>query len=112
VNLLGHLYTWKRPWQARFKTELCVRAGLPVARIDDTRAQLLAAARGLFLESGPAHFSLRESARHVRVSAPAVYRHFDDKGALLFAACTQGFGFRATWCARSVTTGRLARMAA
>ena len=59
--------------------------------VDDTRALLIAAARDVFLESGPAHFSLREVARRVGVSAAAVYRHFEDKQALLFAACTQGF---------------------
>lgn len=58
---------------------------------EGTRAQLLAAARNLYLEEGPAHFSLREVARRVGVSAAAVYRHFDGKEALVGAACTQGF---------------------
>jgi AcrR family transcriptional regulator len=57
----------------------------------DTRTELMAAARDLFLENGPAQFSLREVARRVGISAPAVYRHFDNKEALLLAACTQGF---------------------
>ena len=57
----------------------------------DTRTQLLAVARDLYLEEGPAHFSLREVARRVGVSPAAVYRHFDDKAALVDAACTQGF---------------------
>src|SRR4051812_26490338 len=57
----------------------------------DTRALLLTTARNLFLEQGAAAFSLREVARRVGVSAPAVYRHFQDKDALLYAACTQGF---------------------
>ena len=59
--------------------------------LDDTRALLVAAARDVFLEHGPVNFSLREVARRVGVSAAAVYRHFDGKEALLFAACTQGF---------------------
>ncbi len=58
---------------------------------DDTRALLVAAARDVFLETGQSGFSLREVARRVGVSAAAVYRHFDGKEALLFAACTQGF---------------------
>jgi AcrR family transcriptional regulator len=58
---------------------------------EDTRAALLASARDLFLQSGPTQFSLREVARRVGVSAAAVYRHFENKDALLFAACTQGF---------------------
>lgn len=65
------------------------RAGL--LGVADTRAELIAAARDLFLENGPAQFSLREVARRVGVSAAAVYRHFDNKDALLLAACTQGF---------------------
>ncbi|MEP7052153.1 MAG: TetR/AcrR family transcriptional regulator [Pseudomonadota bacterium] len=66
--------------------------GRPFVRgVADTRAELIAAARDLFLENGPAQFSLREVARRVGVSAAAVYRHFDNKEALLLAACTQGF---------------------
>ncbi len=67
------------------------RVGVHQRGLDDTRAELLAAARDVFLEGGPARFSLREVARRVGVSAAAVYRHFDGKEALVFAACTQGF---------------------
>jgi AcrR family transcriptional regulator len=59
--------------------------------VGDTRARLLATARDLFLEQGATAFSLREVARRVGISAAAVYRHFEDKDALLYAACTQGF---------------------
>ncbi len=65
------------------------RAVAPV--VGDTRARLLATARDLFLEQGASAFSLREVARRVGISAAAVYRHFEDKDALLYAACTQGF---------------------
>lgn len=57
----------------------------------DTRARLLEHARDVFLEAGPAGFSLREVARRSEVSAPAVYRHFDGREALLGAVCEEGF---------------------
>jgi AcrR family transcriptional regulator len=58
---------------------------------DDTRLRLLREARDLYLEQGPAAFSLREVARKVRVSPAAVYRHFDSKEALLTEVCAAGF---------------------
>ncbi len=57
----------------------------------DTRTRLLAHAREVYLEGGAAHFSLREVARRVGISAAAVYRHFDSKDALLGAVCEEGF---------------------
>jgi AcrR family transcriptional regulator len=68
----------------------------------DTRALLVAAARDVFLEAGPASFSLREVARRVGVSAAAVYRHFDGKEALLFAACIQGFQVFSSYLVRAL----------
>jgi len=80
-----------------------VRAGAFLRGVDDTRAQLASAARDVFLESGPAHFSLREVARRVGVSAAAVYRHFEDKEALVFAACTQGFQVFSSYLVRALS---------
>ena len=57
----------------------------------DTRTRLLEHARAVYLEGGAAHFSLREVARRVGVSAAAVYRHFNGKAALLAAVCEEGF---------------------
>jgi AcrR family transcriptional regulator len=57
----------------------------------DTRTRLLTQARAVYLEGGAAHFSLREVARRVGISAAAVYRHFDSKDALLGAVCEEGF---------------------
>jgi len=69
-----------------------LRPAPPFVRgLSDTRALLVTAARDLFLEAGEPGFSLREVARRVGVSAAAVYRHFEGKEALIFAACTQGF---------------------
>lgn len=73
-----------------------------IAGDGSTKALLVAAARDLFLEAGPAHFSLREIARRVGISAPAIYRHFDGKEALLAAACTQGFAVFGSYLVRAL----------
>ena len=73
-----------------------------VRGLDDTRALLVTAARDLFLEAGEAGFSLREVARRVGVSPAAVYRHFDGKEALTFAACTQGFQVFSSYLVRAL----------
>lgn len=58
---------------------------------EQTKARLRTEARDLYLDGGFAGFSLREVARRAGVSAPAVYRHFDDKEALLRDVCATGF---------------------
>jgi len=73
-----------------------------VRGLDDTRALLVTAARDLFLEAGDPGFSLREVARRVGVSPAAVYRHFDGKEALTFAACTQGFEVFSSYLVRAL----------
>ena len=73
-----------------------------VRGLDDTRALLVTAARDLFLEAGEPGFSLREVARRVGVSPAAVYRHFDGKEALTFAACTQGFSVFSSYLVRAL----------
>ena len=79
----------------------------------DTRARLLERAREVYLEGGPAHFSLREVARRVGVSAPAVYRHFDDKEALLAAVCEEGFRTFGSYLLRALSArSPLARLRA
>jgi AcrR family transcriptional regulator len=85
------------------KKKRVAKRGRVFARgLDDTRALLTAAARDVFLEVGQAGFSLREVARRVGVSAAAVYRHFDGKEALLFAACTQGFQVFSSYLVRAL----------
>ena len=80
------------------------RSAPPFVRgLSDTRALLVTAARDLFLEAGELGFSLREVARRVGVSAAAVYRHFEGKEALIFAACTQGFEVFSGYLVRSLT---------
>ena len=68
----------------------------------DTKERLLSAARALYLEGGFATFSLREVARRVGISAPAVYRHYESKEALLEAVCAQGFQLFSSYLVRAL----------
>ncbi len=69
---------------------------------EQTRARLLTEARDLYLEAGFADFSLREVARRAGVSAPAVYRHYDGKEALLRAVCGEGFRVFSSYLLRAL----------
>ena len=55
------------------------------------REAILQAAGELLLEVGYAVFSLRRVAERVGYSATAIYRHFADKDALLYAVTEEGF---------------------
>lgn len=57
----------------------------------DLRSVLLEVADRLIDEDEAGGFSLREVARRAGVSAPAAYRHFRDKEALLAALAKRGF---------------------
>ena len=57
----------------------------------DLRSALLAVADQLIDEGDAGALSLREVARRAGVSAPATYRHFRDKEALLAAVAQKGF---------------------
>ncbi|HET7540273.1 MAG TPA: TetR/AcrR family transcriptional regulator [Polyangiaceae bacterium] len=88
---------------AKSKPKQAVAPARPFVRgLADTRALLVTAARDLFLEAGEPGFSLREVARRVGVSPAAVYRHFEGKEALIFAACTQGFEVFSSYLVRAL----------
>ena len=57
----------------------------------DLRGELLKVADCLIDENEVGDFSLREVARRAGVTAPAAYRHFPDKEALLAALAKKGF---------------------
>lgn len=67
-----------------------------------TRDRILEHARDLFLEGGMSGFSMRRLAERVGVSATAIYRHFDDKEALLVAVVDAGYARFASYLMRGL----------
>jgi AcrR family transcriptional regulator len=57
----------------------------------ETKERILQESRELLREKGIAGFSMRGVAERVGVTATALYRHFEDKDALLAALLEQGF---------------------
>jgi len=68
----------------------------------ETRQQILCEAREVFLEQGLAGFSMRTVAQRVGVSATAIYRHFDDKDALIASLLGDAFGTFGEYLRRSL----------
>lgn len=56
-----------------------------------TREAAIEAARELLVDEGFVQLSMRRVAGRVGVSAPALYRHFDSKEALVWAVVAQGY---------------------
>lgn len=56
----------------------------------DLRTSLIRAGLDMLKERSTDDLSLRELARNIGVTAPAVYRHFSDRRALLDALCLEG----------------------
>jgi AcrR family transcriptional regulator len=56
---------------------------------DDPKAAILAAARALLLEHGPAYLSVREVARRSAYSPAALYEYFDGKDELITAVADE-----------------------
>lgn len=56
---------------------------LRVAKPTDTKARILVAARELFVERGLQQTSLRDVAKRLGITKPALYYHFDSREALV-----------------------------
>jgi len=69
----------------------------------DTRERIVTEARELFLREGLEGFSMRALGERVGVSAPAIYRHFDDKDALLATLIDGSFSTFATYLVRALS---------
>jgi AcrR family transcriptional regulator len=72
----------------------------------DTRSRILSVASELYAKEGLAGLSMRRVAERVGLTAPAIYRHFEDKEALLQALGAEGFRIFGTylWEALGETT--------
>jgi AcrR family transcriptional regulator len=69
----------------------------------ETRERILSEARELFLREGLEGFSMRALGERVGVSAPAIYRHFDDKDALLATLISASFSTFSSYLVRSLS---------
>jgi AcrR family transcriptional regulator len=67
-----------------------------------TRDRLLACARDIYVGEGMVGLSMRKVAQMAGVSAPAIYRHFDSKEALLAAVAEEGFALFAEYLWRGL----------
>ncbi len=82
----------------------------------ELREQILDHASALYLEDGLEGFSMRKLAQRVGVTAPALYRHFEGRDALLVAIIGESADRMMTYLARGLTGNspmdRLARAGA
>jgi AcrR family transcriptional regulator len=58
--------------------------------MSETRERVLASARQIYLSQGLRGLSMRKVAAEVGISATAIYRHFEDKEAMLTSVVAQG----------------------
>ena len=64
----------------------------PRGQGDRLRAEILDATESLMIDTAdPEAVSIRAVAEKVGVTAPTIYRHFEDKEALITAVCTRAF---------------------
>lgn len=69
----------------------------------DTRSEILSRACELYLEEGLEGFSMRELARRVGVTAPALYRHYDGRDEVLAAVVDEAYGLLSRYLQRALT---------
>ena len=67
------------------------------ARSSDTRSRLLKIAEQIFLDEGIAAITLRAVAKEAGLTPMAIYRHFEDKQALIAALLGRGFDYYADY---------------
>lgn len=66
-------------------------------RFDQTRSEILAAARAVMLEVGAARLSLREVARRAQFSPAALYTYFSGRDEIIDALTTESFRLLSTY---------------
>ncbi len=80
------------------------RARLPRGEGSLLREEILKATDELLIETASEEaVSIRDVAAKVGVTAPSIYRHFEDKDALMFAVCERTFGRLADAMAKAAT---------
>jgi AcrR family transcriptional regulator len=80
------------------------RARLPRGEGALLREEILKATDELLVETASEEaVSIRDVAAKVGVTAPSIYRHFEDKDALMFAVCERTFGRLADAMAKAAT---------
>ncbi len=67
-----------------------------------TRENILLATRDIYLAEGMGGLSMRRIAKQVGVSAPAIYRHYKDKDALLIAVVEEGYRLFSSYLHRAL----------
>ena len=63
--------------------------------------KIITCARDIYLEYGYTGFSMRKVAKCAGICAPAIYRHFSNKEALLFSLLVTGFRIFSSYLKRS-----------
>lgn len=71
----------------------------------DTKTRVLTTAVKLFSQKGFSAVSMREIAQTVRISAPALYNHFDNKESLYQAAVSAAFADKAAGLLHALDSG-------
>jgi len=68
----------------------------------DTQSEILSRACELYHEEGLEGFSMRELARRVGVTAPALYRHYDGRDEVLAAVVDEAYGLLSRYLQRAL----------
>jgi AcrR family transcriptional regulator len=76
--------------------------GVNTVNVTQTREQILTQARELFLAGGLNGFSMRQLAQRVGVTATALYRHFEDKDAVLASVLGEAFATFGSYLGRAL----------
>ncbi len=86
----------KKPQGKRTSAKAAKGRSAPVRRQrlspEERRAQIVAAAKALFVTEGIDHVSMRKIARRVGITQAAIYQHFENKEAILFVIIEDFFG--------------------
>ena len=98
---LSALQRHRTQWQRNSALTADVNS-VNIVSMNDTREQLVLAARDMLLEGGLPALSMRKLGARCGISAAAIYRHFPDKDALLATVVGEAFGIFMTYLAAAL----------